>query len=250
MDVADGRAIEAALDCHKPWAVVNAAGYVRVADAEREPERCRRENTQGAALLARACAERGIPLVTFSSDLVFDGSLGRPYRESDPVNPRGVYGESKAEAERLVLDAHPGALVVRTSAFFGPWDRHNFVWAALQALAAGERVEAGPDRVSPTYVPDLVHATLDLLIDGATGLWHLANPGETSWRDLAAAAAVRAGLPEDAVELLAEEAPALSTALTSERGVLLPPLESALNRFSRETEVDWTARDALALAAE
>jgi dTDP-4-dehydrorhamnose reductase len=248
MDIADPDSVAAALACHKPWAVINTAGYVRVAEAEREPEACFRENAIGAEVLARVCAELDIPLVTFSSDLVFDGRRGDPYVESDAVNPTCVYGASKAEAERRVLAAHAGALVVRTSAFFGPWDRSNFVWEVLRTLVAGNAVEAGVDIVSPTYVPDLVHEVLNLLVDGATGLWHLANPGELSWRDFAARAARLAGYDEGLVTE-ADDRPALNTALTSERGVLLPPLEGAIERFFRDSEIDW-ASDAMKLAAE
>ena len=80
MDIADPASVAAALACHQPWAVINTAGYVRVADAEREPDACFRENAPGAETCSReACAARGIPLVTFSSDLVFDGRLGRAY---------------------------------------------------------------------------------------------------------------------------------------------------------------------------
>jgi dTDP-4-dehydrorhamnose reductase len=248
MDIGDRDSVAAALDCEKPWAVINAAGYVRVADAEREPEACFRENALGAEVLASACAEVAIPLVTFSTDLVFDGRKGTSYVESDPVNPTCVYGGSKAEAERRVLAIHDGALVVRSSAFFGPWDRQNFVWDVLHTLAAGKAVEAGVDIVSPTYVPDLVHEVLNLLIDGATGLWHLSNAGEMSWRDLAARAARLGGYDEDLVTE-ADDRPALNTALTSARGVLLPGVDGALDRFFRDSELDW-ATDPMKLAAE
>jgi dTDP-4-dehydrorhamnose reductase len=248
LDIAASEGVAQVLGCQRPWAVINAAGYERVADAEREPEACLRENAVGAEVLARACAAAGIPLVTFSSDLVFDGRKGEAYSETDPTNPTSVYGASKAEAERRVLAAHPGALVVRTSAFFGPWDRHNAVWKTLNALAAGQCVEAGTEIVSPTYVPDLVHEVLNLLIDGASGLWHLANPGALSWNDLALRAARLAGYHEDLITLPPAQ-PVLSTALTSERGVLLPPLDGALDRFLRDSEVDWT-ETALHLAAE
>ncbi len=93
MDIADPASVAAALACHQPWAVVNTAGYVRVADAEREPDACFRENAAGAETLARACAARGIPLVTFSSDLVFDGRLGRAYAESDIRRTRSAFME-------------------------------------------------------------------------------------------------------------------------------------------------------------
>ena len=87
-----------------------------------------------ACVLAQVCARHAIQLLTFSSDLVFDGKQQSPYLESDPVGPLNSYGRSKAEAERRVLDLFPEALVVRTSAFFGPWDMHNFVTLALKAL--------------------------------------------------------------------------------------------------------------------
>lgn len=249
VDIADRSSVAAALACHRPWAVISAAGYVRVAEAEREPQACFRANADGPEVLAQACAEAGIPLVTFSSDRVFDGRAGRAYHESDAVNPACVYGASKAEGERRVLAAHPGALVVRTSALFGPWDRRNVVWSVLNRLASGRAAEVGGDVVSPTYVPDLVHAVLDLLVDGAAGIWHLANRGETSWHDFAAAMALQAGLDPDRVSIPSSQKPALNTALTSERGLLLAPIESAMERFFRESEVDWATEDPYGLVA-
>ena len=97
------------------------------------------ENALGPAILATVCAARGIQLLTFSSDLVFDGARQSPYLESDPIRPLNNYGRSKAEAERRVLDTCPEALMVRTSAFFGPWDNYNFVTLALSALTKGQR---------------------------------------------------------------------------------------------------------------
>jgi len=248
MNIADPDSVKAVLACHRPWAVINTAGYVRVAQAESEADLCFRENALGAEVLARACADLGIPLVTFSSDLVFDGTLGRSYVESDEVNPATVYGASKAEAERRVLAAHDKALVIRTSAFFGPWDRYNFVWSVLHALSRNEGVQASADVVSPTYVPDLVHASLDLLIDGGTGLWHLANTGETSWRDLALMAAERGKLDSNLI-MEAESDATTNTALATERGNLMPSLESAIDRFFYDSEVDWST-DAMRMAAE
>jgi dTDP-4-dehydrorhamnose reductase len=190
MDIADLESVNAALDRWKPWAVVNAAGYVRVDDAEFDSERCMRENATGPAMLALACENRGIKLASFSSDLVFDGKKSTPYVESDPVRPLNVYGRSKAEAEAAVLALSPNALMLRTSAFFGPWDHYNFVTATLKALLNGEEVSAVSDYiVSPTYVPDLVHVSLDLLLDDARGIWHLANQGAVTWSELALTAA-------------------------------------------------------------
>ncbi|HUS20167.1 MAG TPA: family 1 glycosylhydrolase [Terriglobales bacterium] len=241
MDIANAESIAGVLQRLNPWAVVNAAGYVRVDNAEVERDRCYQENAIGPGLLARACAQRRIPMVTFSSDLVFDGRKGSPYVESDPVSPLNEYGRSKAAAERMVLAEHPGALVIRTSAFFGPWDQYNFVTLALNALTRGERFVTAEDAViSPTYIPDLVQNTLDLLIDGEHGIWHLANDGVITWADLATLAAERAGLDPHLIHRVAAASLSLAaprpaySALASERGQLLPPLLEALTKYTRD----------------
>jgi len=248
LDIADPDAVAGVMDRYRPWAVVNAAGFVRVDDAEREPWACYRENTTGPETLAASCAERGIKLVTFSSDLVFDGEHNRPYIESDDVTPINVYGCSKAQAERLVLKALPSALVVRTSAFFGPWDEYNFVTIALRTLASGESFVAAADAcISPTYVPDLVHTAVDLLIDGAQGIWHLANVGALSWADLARLAAATAGIHPGGVigvptsELHHAARRPLYSVLGSERAALMPSLEDALQRYLAECTIGWQA---------
>ena len=227
-----------------PWAVVNAAGYVRVDDAEREIDACLQANAEGAAILAAACAKREIPLLTFSSDLVFDGSLSTPYIESDTVAPLNVYGRSKVIAEEKVLTNNPASLVVRTSAFFSPWDDYNFVTIALRELAAGKTFIAADDIVSPTYVPDLVHASLDLFIDGECGLWHLANQGAISWADLAILAAKQAGIdtskiiarPTQELGLMAQR-PTYSV-LGSNRGLLMPVLDNAIARYLQQRALE------------
>ncbi|PYE53024.1 family 1 glycosylhydrolase [Deinococcus yavapaiensis] len=241
LDIADAESVKSALDSVRPWAVVNAAGFVRVDDAESD-SRNDRENVDGAAILAAQCALRGIPLVTYSSDLVFDGSKGRPYVESDAPNPLNAYGRSKRAAEEATLAAHDHALVVRTSAFFGPWDEYNFVVHVLRSLRErGEVVAAEDAVVSPTYVPDLVNASLDLLIDAEFGVWHLANEGALSWADFARVVAEQANLDSALVRGVATSelnlrAPRPAyTVLSSERGRIMPAFDSALHRFFRDT---------------
>ena len=237
MDITDPASVRAALAAVQPWAVVNTAGYVRVDDAETDPRNWQ-ENAEGAGVLAAACAELGIPLVTFSTDLVFDGSKREPYVESDTPRPLNAYGRSKLEAERRVLGAHPESLVVRTSAFFGPWDEYNFVTLGLRELQHGRPWRAAADQVvSPTYVPHLVHHTLDLLLDGERGLWHLANDGAVSWADFARMVAERAGLDAALVEGVPgaqigqiASRPAYS-AMRSERGWIMPALEKAVDAY-------------------
>ena len=240
LDIMDTRAVEATIEEVRPWAVVNCAGFVRVDDAEAQHRACHDANAAGAAILARACAMADTKLVTFSSDLVFDGQKTSPYVESDAVRPLCAYGEAKAAAEVMVLEAASDALVVRTAAFFGDHDEYNVVTCALRALAAGERFAVANDlTVSPTYVPDLVDAVLDLAIDGESGVWHLANSGAMTWEALVREAAYIAhvepagirGLP--AAELrLAARRPRYS-ALASERASVMPTLDDALSRYAR-----------------
>jgi dTDP-4-dehydrorhamnose reductase len=244
LDIADARSVEAALERWQPWAVVNAAGFVRVDDAEQQPRQWR-ENVLGPATLAAVCARHGVRLVSFSSDLVFDGEKDGAYVESDPARPLSAYGESKLEAERRVLAHAPDALVVRTAAFFGPWDAHNFVTLALAALQRGDRWAAASDQVvSPTYVPNLCGVTLDLLVDGERGVWHLANRGSVSWSEFAQLAAEAAGLDVSRVDAVPGAALGQvarrprQAVLGSERGWPMPALDDALSRYFAEIEPD------------
>ncbi|MBW3128066.1 SDR family oxidoreductase [Hymenobacter profundi] len=256
LDITDADAIAAALRQYEPWAVVNAAGYVRVNTAETDAKQCYRENTLGPTLLAQACAAQQVPLLTFSSDLVFDGKQRRAYLEHDPARPLNVYGHSKLQAEQAVLAYHPKALVVRSSAFFGAWDEHNFVHHALTAARLGESFAAADDVVvSPTYLPDLVNTALDLLLDEEHGIWHLANDGSCTWAELACLAIETAGLDSGGVV----PRPAASfgwaatrpnfSALGSQQGILLPSLESGLHRYLADEQLLHAANSPTYLVA-
>ncbi|MES2355970.1 MAG: family 1 glycosylhydrolase [Pseudomonadota bacterium] len=238
MDITDVNSIERVVAQHEPWAIINAAGYVRVDEAEKEVERCFRENTIGPQMLASISTKHNIPLVTFSTDFVFDGGQQAPYVETDNTAPLNIYGKSKAEAEMRVLDRHPEALVIRTSSFFGPWDEYNFITLALRTLRARQPFVAVNDMtVSPTYVPDLVNTCLDLLIDRESGIWHLTNGHAITWADLALRAAELAQVDSSRLQACRSEdlrfvarRPVYS-ALSSDRSFLMPSLDSALGRY-------------------
>ena len=158
--------------------------------------------------------------------------------ESHSVNPLNVYGFSKAECERRVTARFPRALVVRTSAFFGPWDQYNFVMQTASRLKEGGAVRAIVDyHVSPTYVPDLVNACLDLLIDRESGIWHITNSGEITWAELARRTAKALQLSDALVESVTVAEMGLTarrprySVLGTEKAVLLPGLDDALARF-------------------
>ena len=254
LDIAKPASVRAAIARWKPWAIINTAGYVRVDDAESDARHWR-ENVLGPTMLATACARENVRLVTFSSDLVFDGTKQAAYVERDLPNPLNAYGRGKRAAELEVLAQYRRALVVRTAAFFGPWDRHNFVGHAVAALRAGMAFRAASDQfVSPTYVPDLVHAVLDLLVDGESGIWHLANRGAVSWAELACMAAEACGLDTRMVEAVpastlgqAATRPAY-VPLASERGSPMPTLEDGVVHWLHDLG-DVLRDDAAAAAA-
>lgn len=112
-------------------------------------------------------------LVTFSSDLVFDGKLGRSYAGPDKPAPSSAFGPSQAEAEARLTAVDADALIVRTNAFFGSWDRYSFPFATIEKLKRGGEVVAS-DRtcVPPTFVPYLVHARsiCSSTVSGASGI--------------------------------------------------------------------------------
>ena len=234
LDITDDASIAAALERFKPWAIINTAGFVRTWEADEKFDECLAINATGPELLGRACKAAGIPLVTFSSDLVFDGQLGRSYVEPDATAPACAYGKSKAEAEQRLMQIDADALIIRTSAFFGPWDRHNFLVDTVEKLRRGEEVFASDKSVvSPTYVPDLVHATLDLLLDDENGIWHLTNQGAISWHELACEIADRAKLDRGKL-VRAEDATPRRHQPRQQSRAAAPPARPGARRFPRQ----------------
>jgi dTDP-4-dehydrorhamnose reductase len=240
MDIGDRASIEAALDKFRPWAVINTAGWVRVDEAEAAQDACLLANTHGAIALAEACSRRGITTLSFSSDLVFDGTKGSAYVETDAVAPCNSYGRSKAEMEAGIAQLPGDHLIIRTAAFFSPYDGFNFATAVIRSLERGETVLAPDDLiVTPTYVPHLVTASLDLLIDGETGIWHLVNDEALSWADFAKRIAINCGHDDARVHAVphhtlgwAAPRPA-NVALATGRSPQLPSLLSAIEHFAQ-----------------
>jgi dTDP-4-dehydrorhamnose reductase len=144
--------------------------------------------------VARLCRQAGALLVHVSTDYVFDGRPGRPWREDDPVDPVNAYGRGKLGGERRALASGAEVLVVRTSWVFAPGGV-NFVDTIL-GLAETGRAElrvVDDQRGRPTYAPDLARALVKLVDSGARGLVHFANSGETTWYGLAREVLARAG---------------------------------------------------------
>lgn len=240
MDLTKAKQVEKAIDEYKPWAIINTASYSRIDEAEIQKEICYQLNTETPANLSAICNKHSIQFMTFSSDLVFDGEKQSPYLETDSVKPLNTFGKSKAAGERMVMN-FSSSLIIRTSAFFGPWDKYNFAFYIINSLTENRACKVVKDvTVSPAYIPDLVNKALDLLIDEEKGIWHLSNTGKITWFDFARELADRGGFKKDHIVSCHQHEkkwkatrPGYS-ALQSNKGIKLPTLENAVKRFFQE----------------
>lgn len=205
-DVSDPAAVGAAFERVKPTLLINCAAYTKVDLAEKEADAARSGNAIGPGVLAEACRRHGAALVHFSTDYVFDGTIRRPLRPEDPVGPQSAYGRSKLEGERAIMAEPPSRwLIARTAWLYGPGGP-NFVQTMLNVARAGKPLRVVNDQVgSPTYTFDLAAATLDLLDRGASGVWHVANSGQTNWFDFAGAIFEEWGMSPDLQPTTSEE---------------------------------------------
>ena len=200
LDLTDIDSIEPWMESVRPDLVINCAAYTDVDAAETDADAARAVNALAVGALAEATARRGIGFVTFSTDYVFDGEKRTGYVESDRPNPLNVYGRTKLEGEATRPGrSHPDALVIRTSWLLSTTHR-NFLTTMLVLLAEGEVTVVDDQRGRPTFVDDLVEATLAAVDAGASGLLHLTNQGETTWFGLAREIAVTAGHDPDLVK--------------------------------------------------
>ncbi len=226
-----------------PWAVISTttAGYGE--ERENDPHSPIEEaDLSFQSLLAQLCAQHECALLTFSSALVFDGRQQGKYVESSPIAPCCSRGEGQAQVEKQVLHHYPSALVVRTGALLPPREGAESVAATSFDTLHIANSDGYPVAALPalTYIPDLVSACLDLLVDGARGLWHLANESAETGEDGIETQVKRAGLElvHPVKEMLqgGRDIPlhSFAPAFVSERGQLLPSLEDALLRYHQE----------------
>jgi len=167
----------------EPDCVINAAAYTDVDGCETDRETCFAVNAEGVKNVAICCRGRGIRIVHFSTDYVFDGTKRSPYREDDVTNPINVYGESKLQGERYLREFAEHFLLIRTAWLYGKHGT-NFVRTILGKARNGGTLEVVTDQVgSPTWTRDLAGAVRVLLEGGHEGIFHLTNRGKCSWFD-------------------------------------------------------------------
>jgi dTDP-4-dehydrorhamnose reductase len=190
-DLASGADPRPLLDRHAPVAVINAAAYTAVDKAESEADAAFALNRDAPGALARACAERGLPFVHFSTDYVFDGAKPEPYVEDDPIHPQSVYGQSKAEGEAAVQAAGGRAVILRTAWVYSAFGA-NFVKTMLRLAESRSELGVVDDQLGrPTWAEDCARGALHVasaMIAGdpkAQGVFHLSGAGDATWADFA-----------------------------------------------------------------
>lgn len=203
LDVTDAAALARAF-AERPYAaVINTAAYTAVDKAETDIAASWALNAVAPALLAAETARRGIPLVHISTDYVFDGEGTGAYAPDAPVNPRSVYGASKAAGELAVRSANPRHAIIRTAWVVSP-HRGNFVKTMLRLAAERDELKVVDDqRGCPTFAADLAEglATIATRLArdpaAASGTHHYVNAGATTWcgfaRAIVAGSARRGG---------------------------------------------------------
>ncbi len=238
LDVADRRAVLAALTTYEPDWVIHLAALTDVDRCEREPEEARRVNTQGTEHIVDACRQVGAGLLFLSSIAVFDGRKQTPYDELDSPRPINQYGRSKYLAEQSVATL-PRHLIVRSGWLFGGDVDKKFVSKILSLAGSRRSLQVVEDKVgSPTSVTDLAAGLERLLREGAEGLYHLVNGGPPVSRyALAQAIVTAAGLPTEILPVSSDYFPALAPRPDMEAAVSLhtngwlPPWQEALSAY-------------------
>lgn len=183
-----------------PDLVINCAALSNLEQCEDDPDSAWAVNALAPGVMAEACAEAGAGLIHLSTDYVFDGTLGRPYLETDLTAPLSVYARSKLDGEQRALAAWERTLVVRVAWVFGP-ARSTFVDLVVDRVRRGLAVYGARDMVgSPTYTLDLAPALWELGGRGVSGVLHLVNQGRTSRYELGRRALALAGLDPEALQ--------------------------------------------------
>lgn len=194
LDLADPSGIEDILLDTGGDLIVNAAAYTAVDQAEKEPELAQAINGIGPGVIAGAAKAMAVPVIHLSTDYVFDGTLDRPYRETDPVNPLGAYGASKLLGEQAVASEAQDHVILRTAWVYSPFGK-NFLKTMLRLGAEREDIGVVADQVgSPTSALAMADGILGVarkLVEhpddqSLRGIFHMAGSGYANWAEFAA----------------------------------------------------------------
>lgn len=254
LDITNFDRLQQVIDDEHPGLIINAAAYTAVDKAESEPELAAMVNAEAPAVMAKKATELQAGMIHYSTDYVFDGTATEPYSEKDNPNPESVYGSTKLEGERAVLENCSNSLILRTSWVYSLHGQ-NFLRTMLRLADERDELSIVGDQVgAPTTTRALADATLKLvqyyLVNGefsdrVSGVYHMTCGGETSWYEFAKAIFAAANnTAMRVVEITTEEYPTPAkrpaySVLSNEKlfvafGIRLPDWQSALSQCMQD----------------
>ena len=192
LDICDVESLNSLIIDQQINAVINCAAYTAVDKAEVNVEIAERVNSTGVYNLIEALNKVNGKLIHISTDYVFDGNNSKPYKESDPISPIGIYGETKRAGELVVLNSNIDSIVIRTSWLYSSFGS-NFVKTMLRLGNEKHSLNVISDQIgTPTYARDLAKVCLEILslsnkknINKKGKVYHYSNEGVASWYDFA-----------------------------------------------------------------
>lgn len=187
LDITDKEAFSHFITKHNITDIINCAAYTAVDKAEEDRETCRLVNTEAVRIIGESAAVTGARIIHISTDYVFDGKNHRPYTEEDVPHPLSVYGQTKYEGEKALMNAHNKAMILRTSWLYSEYG-NNFVKTMLRLAQEHKEVRVVADQIgTPTYAGDLADALVEMLTNDifTPGIYHFSNEGACSWYDFA-----------------------------------------------------------------
>lgn len=181
LDITDKKQVMDFIGDSKPDIVINSAAYTDVDGCEENKDLAYAVNGEGVRNLALACREVDCALLHISTDYVFDGTARDPIAEDGEIGPISVYGKSKLEGEKAILEILDKYFIVRTAWLYGINGR-NFPKTMLELAENHSEITVVYDEVgTPTYTPDLAYGISQLIETDKYGVYHLTNSGSCSW---------------------------------------------------------------------
>ncbi len=191
LDICNRAEVQNYMKLNKVDVVVNAAAYTAVEKAETETDLAFAVNRDGVSVLSECCVENNAFLIHVSTDYVFDGTAGSPYKENDPVNPIGVYGCSKRAGEEMMVKKGVHGMIIRTAWLYSSFG-NNFVKTMLRLGDEREQVMVVADQHgTPTWAADLAGAIMEIIVQTdfskrqGLEIYHYTNEGECTWFEFA-----------------------------------------------------------------
>jgi len=184
MDITDRDQVMRIVTSYKPDVIFHCAAWTAVDKAEDMKDKVKAINVDGTANLTDASIEVGAKMIYMSTDYVFDGKKEGLYKETDPVNPMSVYGETKYQGEEEVR-RNPNHFITRISWVFGI-NGNNFIKTMLKLSETKDKLNVVDDQVgSPTYTRDLSNLLVEMSYTNKYGTYHVNNDGYCSWAEFA-----------------------------------------------------------------